>query len=159
MDSGELEQMELLSGKGFTRWCELSRDQMYTFITLRALAASPLMLGGDLPTLDDFSLSLITNEDMLACNQNGVMGELVFEDQGIEAWNAPQKNTKDGWIGIFNRSDTEKSISMEQVDLGLDQGAKYQLRDVWNEAVATTLDFRINPNGAIFLVYNRQGAK
>lgn len=155
MDSGELERMELLSGKGFTRWSELSRDQMYTFITLRALAASPLMMGGDLPSLDDFSLRLITNEDILACNQNGFMGQLEYEDQGIEAWNAARTNTKGGWIGIFNRTDAKKSISLEQLDLGLEQGAAYDIRDVWNEEKVTSFDFQINPNGVIFLDYSR----
>jgi hypothetical protein len=155
MDSGELERMELLSGKGFTRWCELSRDQMYTFITLRALAASPLMMGGDLPSLDDFSLSLITNKDMLACNQNGVMGKLAYEEKGIEAWKTPENDTQDGWIGIFNRTDSELSIALEMADLGFEPGATYELRDVWNEAKVTSLDFRINPNGVIFLDYSR----
>ena len=52
---------------------------METFITLRALSASPLMVGGDLPTMDEFSLRLITNAEMIACNQNGVMGRLVYD--------------------------------------------------------------------------------
>jgi len=84
------------------------------------------------------------------------MGHLVYEDKGVEAWNAPRKNSEDGWIGIFNRRDTDKSIFLEQADLGLDQAANYQLRDVWCEAAVTSLDFRINPNGEIFLVYSKQ---
>ena len=75
---GELSNVELLAGKGWHRWSDFTRDQMYTFITMRALAASPLMMGGDLPTLDDFSLELITNKEMIACNQNGVMGKLIY---------------------------------------------------------------------------------
>jgi alpha-galactosidase len=50
------------------RWFQLNPDQMRTFITMRALSALPLMMGGDLPSLDAFSLQLITNDDMLACN-------------------------------------------------------------------------------------------
>jgi hypothetical protein len=77
------------------------------------------MMGGDLPTLDDFSLKLITDKEMLTCNQNGVMGKLVYEAEGIEIWNTPAKNSNDGWIGIFNRSDFPKTTSLEQQNLGL----------------------------------------
>jgi len=58
---GELSNVELLEGKGWHRQSDLSKNQMYTFITLRSLAASPLMVGGDLVSMDPFSLSLITN--------------------------------------------------------------------------------------------------
>ena len=156
MEAGELEKMELLSGKGFTRWSNFTKDQMYTFITLRALSASPLMMGGDLPSLDDFSLKLITDEEMIACNQNGVMGALKYEDNGIEIWNTSKKGSEDGWIGIFNRTELPKSVSLVQLNLGLDLGTSYQFRDVWNNDQVTSLDFNINPNGVIFLVYQKE---
>jgi len=75
-----------LAGKEVRRWCQLDKAQKRTFITLRALAASPLMLGGDLPSLDDYSLSLITNREIIACNQNGIMGKLLFERNDMEVW-------------------------------------------------------------------------
>ncbi len=156
MDAGELERMELLSGKGFTRWSEFSKDQMYTFITLRALSASPLMMGGGLPTLDDFSLKLITDKDMIECNQNGIMGSLKYDADGIEIWNTPKKDSNHGWLGIFNRTEGIKSISLENVDLGFDNNIQYVLRDVWNEKTVATLDFDINPNGVVFLVYTQK---
>lgn len=153
MKSGELTPFELLSGKGFNRWSEFTKDQMYTFITLRALSASPLMMGGDLPTLDEFSLNLITDKDVLECNQNGVMGSLVFEKDSIEVWNTPKKNTRDGWIGIFNRSGETKSISLKRENLGLNHENAYSLIDVWNKMEASTLFFEINPGGVIFIKY------
>lgn len=156
MDAGELEKMELLSGKGFTRWSKFSEDQMYTFITLRALSASPLMMGGSLPTLDDFSLKLITDKNMIDCNQNGVMGSLKYDAEGIEIWNTPKKDSNHGWLGIFNRTEGLKSISLEHVDLGLDNNFQFVLRDVWNEKIVTTLDFDVNPNGVVFLVYTQK---
>jgi hypothetical protein len=39
-----------LAGLGNTRMSNFTHAQMRTFITMRALAASPLMMGGDLPT-------------------------------------------------------------------------------------------------------------
>ncbi|NBB78225.1 MAG: glycoside hydrolase family 27 protein [Verrucomicrobia bacterium] len=154
IESGELENFELLSGKGFTRWSKFTEDQMYTFITMRALAASPLMMGGDLPTLDDRSLELITHAAMLKCNQNGVMGHLVYEANGIEIWKTPKRESADGWIGIFNRTPESNAASLTIEDLGLDPGQNYALFDIWGDEAISGLDFSINPNGVVFIKYS-----
>jgi hypothetical protein len=151
--SGEVANFELLAGKGFKRWSEFTKDQMYTFITLRALSASPLMLGGDIPTLDDFSFKLITNKEMLACNQNGIMGSLVYNNSGIEIWKTPSKGGKGGWIGIFNRNKEGKLISLKRENLGLTVATRKRLKDVWNNKEVETSDFKINANGVVFLKY------
>jgi len=149
--SGELTNVELLAGKGWKRQSEFTLDQMYTFITMRALSASPLMMGGDLPTLDDFSLSLITHKEVLACNQNGVMGKLIYDKDGIEVWKTQNQKSEGGWIGIFNRTEETKTISLEHAQLGLETEEDYQLQDVWNNSKISQFDFTINPNGVVFL--------
>ena len=150
---GLYSNVELLAGVGWTRWSNFSNDQMFTFITMRALAASPLMMGGDLPSLDDFSLKLITHPEILKCNQNGVMGSLVYENDDIEIWKTPKKEGKGGWIGIFNRSESAQSISIATNDLKLANKNQPELYDIWNEKDIESLDFDINGNGVIFLNY------
>jgi len=87
-----------LAGLGNTRWSAFTPAQMRTFITMRAMAASPLFMGGDLITLDDFSHSLITHPEMLACNQNGVCGFNTLAKNGIEIWTTPDKTlVGKGW--------------------------------------------------------------
>lgn len=72
-------------------------------------------MGGDLPTTDDFSFELITNKEILACNQNGLAGKLIYVNDGIEIWKTPSKNNpKEGWLGIFNRNLQEK-LMQEQL--------------------------------------------
>lgn len=123
-----------LAGKGVNRWCQLSDAQKRTFITLRAMAASPLMMGGDLPSLDAYSLALITNQNMLACNQNGVMGECLFEHDGLEVWRVLKKGRTDtGWVGVFNRTDQVQGLSVTPEVLGLDPGLTIQVQNVWND--------------------------
>ena len=155
MKSGEIANFELLAGKGFNRWSEFSKDQMYTFITLRALSASPLMMGGDLPTLDNFSLSLITNKEMLKCNQNAVMGTLIYDKDGIEIWKTPNKEGKGGWIGVFNRNKVDKSISLKNSDLGSDITDSSKLFDIWNNKTIKNLKFTIKSNGVSFIKYTK----
>ena len=121
---------------------------------MRAMAASPLMMGGDLPTLDDDSLSLSTNSDMLACNQNGVMGSLIFEENGLEVWKVEKKDATDkGWIGVFNRTDGSESIEINKGRLGLETGEKYDLYDVWGESNVKLGAFEIEPQDCLFLRY------
>jgi hypothetical protein len=59
---------------------------------LRSLAASPLFVGGDLLTFDNYSLSLLTNKEMLAINQNGECAQNVYEMNGTEVAITQKKN-------------------------------------------------------------------
>jgi hypothetical protein len=143
-----------LAGKGVTRWCQLSPDQMRTFITMRAMAASPLMMGGDLPTLDALSHHLITTPEMLACNQNGMMGKLVSDNDNVETWTvANAHDPKSGWVAVFNRSDDHKVVNFDAKSLGLKPTVK-SISNVWLGMIEVKdgLD-RIGPNGVSFLKY------
>ena len=147
-----------LAGNGYRRWQQYSQDQMFTFITMRALSASPLMVGGDLPTMDGFSLRLLTDPDMLACNQNGVMGKLVSAKAGIEVWRTPEKGQKNrGWIGVFNRTDRLKTVTLTQAVLGLETPAK--LCDVWKGrkehqlTVSSAIEMDVHSDGVLFIRY------
>jgi len=136
------EKTVALAGLGNTRFSNLTKAQMRTFITIRALAASPLMMGGDLPTLDYYSLELITNREMLDCDQNGECGINIYEKDGIEVWITSQKNNPGkGWLGIFNRNESSKIIELTRENLGFQKylpGNKlvsnespYRITDVW----------------------------
>lgn len=142
-----------LAGKGHTRNSKLTKDQMYTFITMRALAASPLMMGGALTELDGFSLSLLTNVEMIACNQNGVMGKIIHDNDGIIIAKTPQRNSNKGWIGIFNRSDHEITLTISPKLIQLPETAKYE--NIWEKSNFTTEKPAIIPaQGVIFLRYS-----
>lgn len=150
LDKGDI----ALSGKGVHRNCQLTKPQMETFISMRALAASPLMMGGDLPTLDDFSLNLITDPDMLACNQNGIMGSLIVDEMGLETWRVNRRGTnKEGWIGLFNRLNESVSVELQPARLGLED-ASYKIKDIWKNVdrfFGSTVV--LEPNGVLFVKF------
>jgi hypothetical protein len=87
------------------------------------------------------------------------MGSLVLKKGGIEIWETPKKNTKDGWIGIFNRTEDIKSISLKPGNMGLDAAVSFKLQDVWgSQSVGKykngdELSFIIATNGAVFFKY------
>jgi hypothetical protein len=153
MDKGDV----ALAGKGVRRMCQLNNAQMETFITMRAMAASPLMMGGDLPTLDEFSLRLITDADMLACNQNGVMGSLIYEDNGVEVWKTEKRgSTQAAWIATFNRSEVVKSFILNAAKLGLEEGPSINLRNIWEEGKLGLNELvEIPAKGVIFIAVNQ----
>lgn len=147
--------------KGKERMSAFTDDEKYTFITLRALSASPLFMGGDLPTSDSVSFRLITNKEILKCNQNGVVGKLIYSNDSIEVWKTADKSDpKKGWIGIFNRSaDQQKQISLTMQDMEM-IGNKVNLYDVWNNKNSGVLipkksiENTVNGNGVVFYTYS-----
>ncbi|MBB5791013.1 glycoside hydrolase family 27 protein [Jiangella mangrovi] len=92
-------------GKGRDRDCRLTPSQQRTFVTLRAMAAAPLILGGDLVLTDDATFDLVTDPELLACQGNGVVGRLRYAADGIEVWATPRRDDPgSGWVGVFNRT-------------------------------------------------------
>nr|WP_321356347.1 glycoside hydrolase family 27 protein [uncultured Draconibacterium sp.] len=161
---GKLQLMHLekygirLSGRGFMRTSEFTQEQMRTFITQRALAASPVMISGDLPTIDDYSLALITNKDMLECNQNGNSSILVKEENGMELWLTylPEKQIK-GWAGYFNRTQKNISVTISKKELKLvssynselekEYTNDFTIKDIWNNK-----EYRISDGQLTFTI-------
>ncbi|WP_019027986.1 glycoside hydrolase family 27 protein [Colwellia piezophila] len=180
-DSAKDEGTVALAGKGHTRMSEFNQEQMRTFMTQRSLFASPIMMGGDLPTLDAYSLEIITNKDMLACNQTGISATLVKEEDGIEVWGSTTPAVQiQGCMGIFNRSNEVKTISLSkewldfrefyQNDYSLTRKGKskynrvyknaFNVKDVWGEKTYLidnqTITVQVKPNDVLFLVYEEQ---
>lgn len=143
--------------RGLERMSDFSADEKYSFITLRALSASPLMMGGDLPTSDQFSFDLITNKEILACNQNGIVGKILYEKGGIEIWKAVQRNNpQKGWIGIFNRN-PKSANSIAITNRLLEIPATARVYNIWAKktlgSLKGTTEMKLNGSGVIFLKY------
>jgi alpha-galactosidase len=91
-----------------------------------------LLLGCDLAKLDDFTLNLLTNDEVLAVNQDplghGAHRVLKRADQEIYT-----KLLEDGSlaIGLFNLYEDEETVSIHWSDLGLT--GSQQVRDLWRQ--------------------------
>lgn len=152
------------------RKSNFNEHQMKTFITQRAMAASPLIIGGDLLTMDDFSKSLLTNREMLACNQNGVMGVNVYRAGNIDVWLTPDKSDpRMGWIGIFNRTTSDRNVTLTKQELGfvafeesynlVPARQRFLLKDVWSGKTIYVKDdntFALPAEGAAFFKFQMQ---
>ena len=101
--------------------------------------------------MDDFSYGLLTNREMLACNQNGVMGVNVYRAGNIDVWLTPHRtDPRMGWIGIFNRSKSNRKVILTKQDLGFvafeasynltASRHSFQLKDIWSDETITIED-------------------
>ena len=89
-------------GKRSTRF---TRDEQITVMTLWSIARSPLMHGGDMTKTDEFTLSLLTNDEVLAVNQRSVNNRLVFNRDDLVAWVADVPGSRDRYLALFNARD------------------------------------------------------
>ena len=102
-----LGKIGLRAERGDPRWTAFTKDEQYTLMTLFAIFRSPLMFGGDLPSNDEFTLSLITNKDVLNVNQKGANGKQLFRENDLIAWTADDPKTGDKYLALFNATDQQ----------------------------------------------------
>jgi alpha-galactosidase len=119
-------------GWGNVRPCHLTPSEQYTHISLWCLLDSPLLIGCDMSHLDDFTKSLLSNDEVLEVNQDelGRQAARVAKSGQIEIW---AKDMADGSkaIGLFNRGPDETEITVHLADLGMT--GKHRVRDLWRQ--------------------------
>ena len=85
-----------------SRQSNFTPDEAVTLMTLWSIAKSPLMFGGDMARMDDFTLSLLTNDAVIAVNQHSVNNRPVMNQDGWVVWTADDPKTSAKYIAIFN---------------------------------------------------------
>jgi alpha-galactosidase len=114
---------------------------------------SPLIFGGDLPANDAFTLSLLTNQEVIAVDQKSTGNHQIYESANTIAWVADAPDSKDKYVALFNLADKEQEISLTWSELKL-PFAKGNARDVWEGkdlGVSEKVDRRVAPHGALLL--------
>ncbi len=122
----------LSNWKGQTVPTPLSPNEQYAHVSLWCLLAAPLILSGDITRLDEFTVSLLTNDEVLDVDQDalGKPGHRAAVDQGREVW---VKDLEDGSkaVGLFNRGEKATLVTATWPDLGL-KGPQL-VRDLWRQ--------------------------
>ncbi len=104
-------------------------------MTLWCIARSPLIMGGDLRALDAATLSLLTNDEVLAVNQASPGNREVFRTQDIVVWQARAPQARDVYVALFDRRDavpdaTRATVPVEFARLGIE--GPHRVRDLWD---------------------------
>lgn len=116
----------------------LTPDEQFTHISLWSLLAAPLLLGCDVERLDEFTLSLLSNDDVLDVNQDplGRQAARIRTGDAGEVW---MKDLEDGSraVGLFNRANETRRVSVTWTELGLSGGQR--VRDLWRQKELGTM--------------------
>jgi alpha-galactosidase len=84
----------------------LTPDEQYSHVSLWCLLAAPMLIGCDMTKFDDFTLGLLSNDEMLAVNQDplGKQAARIKDDveHGVEIWARPLADGTTA-VGLFNR--------------------------------------------------------
>jgi alpha-galactosidase len=136
----------------------LTYDEQYTHISLWSLLASPLLIGCDMGSLDRFTLSLLTNDEVLAINQDalGKSARQHSKTEDYQIWVKPLKNG-DKAIGLFNTSDKYMTISLAKNDPALKGYTKF--RDAWRQqnmvSTGRALSGKVAPHGVLLVMVSK----
>jgi hypothetical protein len=87
------------------RSTRLTRDEQITVMTLWSIGRSPLMHGGDMTRTDAFTLSLLTNREVLSVNQHSRNNRLLFDRDELIAWVADVPDSPGKYVAVFNARD------------------------------------------------------
>ena len=118
-------------GRGFgaERETNLTREEQKTMMTLWSMFRSPLMIGAKLAGMDEWTLSLLTNREILEMTQESSRGTQIVRNQSLAVWKSEDKNTKVLRAALFNLSDKEQEISVSLEEL--EEGSAEREADLW----------------------------
>ena len=137
----------------------LTPDEQYSHVSIFSLLAAPLLIGCPIEQLDDFTLGLLTNDEIIEVNQDplGISARLVLEKNGVQVWKKPLSDGSFA-LGFFYTEEfgktpqtyfhweNEKPITFT-VDLNsLGLTKNYQLRDVWQQKNLSKIKNQITMN-------------
>ena len=111
---------------------KLTPNEQYTHISLWCLLASPLLIGCDLTRLDDFTLNLLTNDEVLDVNQDelGKQAGRIAKTGNAEVWAKPMADGS--WaVGLFNLGVSQLPVTLDLATLGVTGAAR--ARDLWRQ--------------------------
>ena len=110
----------------------LTPDECFTHMTLWCILAAPLLIGCDLTSMDAFTLSVFSNDEVLAINQDplGRQGNRVFLRGQIEVWREPLMDGMTA-IAVFNRGEEVANVDIAWADLHLSD--QVSIRDCWRQ--------------------------
>ncbi|MFY9854636.1 MAG: glycoside hydrolase family 27 protein [Terracidiphilus sp.] len=147
-------------GWGEPRQSRLTHDEQQTEFTLWAIARSPLILGANLTRLDEFTRSLVTNQEVIDVNQKAYGSHPVtdlpegFENVRVWESNVPATDCAPLYIAFFNLGDKPVTLSFEWDKFAYCQWAhisRKEARNLWDGS-------RSKGSGAAVITLNAHGS-
>jgi alpha-galactosidase len=117
-------------GWGKPRRSALTHGEQRTLVTLWVIFPSPLMVGGELSSADEWTTSLLTNREVLAVDQHSTGNHPAIVTDKTVIWLAESSPKGSHYLAVFNRAEANAEISYSWKDVGFD-GQEFAVRDLW----------------------------
>lgn len=152
---GHVNDMDMLQvGRG------MSYEEDKTHFTMWSMMNSPLLAGNDLRSMSDQTISILTNKEIIALNQDPLVYQArrLVDNGDLEVWAKPLVSTMSGKVAVtlLNRSDKAATISFDLNTIGIDVSKGYTYRDLWakkdfGRSEKRTLSFEVPKHGVVVL--------
>lgn len=121
-----------ITWKGEMRPTPLTPNEQYSYVSLWAILAAPMIFSGDMTRLDEFTLSLLTNDEVNDVNLDrlGKQGRRVWKGGDAEVWARPLEDGTRA-VALLNLAEKPAKVTVRFSDLGL-TGAQ-PIRDLWRQ--------------------------
>ena len=111
----------------------MTADEYRVHMSLWAIMAAPLIAGNDLRSMSAETISILTNPDVIAADQDplGIQGIKARDDgAGLQVWYKPTQGSGTRAVALINRSDGPAPIAVDWSEIGL-SGGDASVRDLW----------------------------
>jgi alpha-galactosidase len=151
MEIGYMRTGDYSHSKQGPHMTRLTPDEQYSQFTLWCVIDAPLLISCDLQHLDDFTLNILTNDEVIAVNQDslGQQAKRVFNGNNLCVY---AKDMEDGSkaVGLFNLSEAPATVTANWADLKIT--GKKNVRDLWRQKDLGSFDDKfemtVAPHGA-----------
>jgi len=130
---------------------KLSGDEQQTLMTLWCIFRSPLIFGGDLPSNDQATKALITNDEVLAVDQHSSGNHQSLESGNLRVWIADVPGGKDHYVAAFNLGDNTEGVDLQWNKIGIN-ASNAEVRDLWSKLMLgrkNGLQTEIRPHASV----------
>lgn len=133
----------------------LTPDEQYSHISMWCMLSAPLLLGCNLEHMDSFTLGLLSNDEVLALDQDS-LGKQAVRVATLGPVDIYMKNLEDGSsaLGFFDRGEKLEQVTFNKLRyLGLI--GSYHVRDLWRQKnlpdTQGVLNVSVKPHGVVLL--------
>ena len=134
-------------GKGFGHEWEtrFTKEEQKTMMTLWCMFRSPLMIGAELTLMDDWTLSLLTNRDLLALLGETCKGTQLLRTDKEVVWKNKDSASGRLCVALFNTDDEDAllSVRLDELEEEYPAGEEKVLYELWDKQEASTVSGRI----------------
>lgn len=145
-------------GEGL-RDTHLTPDEQYSHVSLWALLAAPLIIGGDLSSIDSFTLNLLCNNEVIAVDQDplGKQASVLWEKDSLQVWGRPLGDGSSA-AGIFNLGDEAATVHVNVILEAAGYTGVSRIRDLWRQK-ACPEETVIPSHGVVLLKFKAAGSR